>query len=183
MAEGGIGFGRAVEDAAYARGFRVVMCNTDEDPDKESLYLALMRDENIAGVIVSPAPYETPRPANWGLGLPLVMIDRQPPIDGLDSVVLDNVAAAATLTTHLIQQGYRRIAGLFGGSGTTGEERRAGFLGALRDHGLEPVAAELSTDPPFPGYGYTIGFEETFGFPEVVIVGLKPVATDLGEAL
>lgn len=41
---------------------------------------------------------------------------------------------------------------------------------------LEPVAAELRTDPPFPGYGYTIGFEQTFGFPEVVIVGLKPVA-------
>lgn len=41
---------------------------------------------------------------------------------------------------------------------------------------LEPVAPELGTDPPFPGYGYTIGFEQTFGFPEVVIVGLKPVA-------
>ncbi len=135
--------GRAVEDAAYARGFRVVMCNTDEDPDKESLYLALMRDENIAGVIVSPAPYEAPRPADWGLGLPLVMIDRQPPIGGLDSVVLDNVAASATLTTHLIQQGYRRIAGLFGAIGSTGEERREGFLTAVRDHGLAPVAAEF----------------------------------------
>ena len=41
---------------------------------------------------------------------------------------------------------------------------------------LEPVAASMQTDPPFPGYGYTIGFEETFGFPEVVIMGLKPVA-------
>lgn len=41
---------------------------------------------------------------------------------------------------------------------------------------LEPVAADVTTDPPFPGYGYTIGFEQTFGFPEVVIVGLKPVA-------
>ncbi|WP_426571938.1 DUF4262 domain-containing protein [Aquihabitans sp. McL0605] len=41
---------------------------------------------------------------------------------------------------------------------------------------LEPVAANVATDPPFPGYGYTIGFEQTFGFPEVVIVGLKPVA-------
>jgi hypothetical protein len=41
---------------------------------------------------------------------------------------------------------------------------------------LEPVAASYETDPPFPGYGYTIGFEQTFGFPEVVIVGLKPVA-------
>lgn len=41
---------------------------------------------------------------------------------------------------------------------------------------LEPVAANLDTDPPFPGYGYTIGFEQTYGFPEVVVVGLKPVA-------
>jgi Domain of unknown function (DUF4262) len=41
---------------------------------------------------------------------------------------------------------------------------------------LEPVAANLDTDPALPGYGYTIGFEQTFGFPEVVIVGLKPVA-------
>lgn len=41
---------------------------------------------------------------------------------------------------------------------------------------LEPVPATLDTDPPFPSYGYTIGFEQTFGFPELVIVGLKPVA-------
>ncbi|WP_421119104.1 DUF4262 domain-containing protein [Aquihabitans daechungensis] len=41
---------------------------------------------------------------------------------------------------------------------------------------LEPVGANTATDPPLPGYGYTIGFEQTFGFPEVVIVGLKPVA-------
>jgi hypothetical protein len=41
---------------------------------------------------------------------------------------------------------------------------------------LEPVGANTETDPPLPGYGYTIGFEQTFGFPEVCIVGLKPVA-------
>ena len=130
--------GRAVEDAAYERGFRVVMCNTDENPEKEALYLALMRDENVAGVIVSPAPQETPRAHGWGLGMPLVVIDREPPLSGHDSVVLDNAAAAAELTAHLIRQGYRRIAGLFGAIGSTGEERRAGFLQALHDAGLEP---------------------------------------------
>ena len=41
---------------------------------------------------------------------------------------------------------------------------------------LEPVQANLDTDPPLPPYGYTIGFEETYGFGEVCIVGLKPVA-------
>ena len=40
---------------------------------------------------------------------------------------------------------------------------------------LEPVPARTASDPPIPGYSYTIGFEQTFGFPEVLIVGLKPV--------
>ena len=38
----------------------------------------------------------------------------------------------------------------------------------------EPIAPVA--DPPTPGYTYTIGFESTFGEPEVVIFGLAPVA-------
>ena len=38
----------------------------------------------------------------------------------------------------------------------------------------EPVPA--IEDPPRPGYTYTIGFEITYGVPEVVIFGLAPVA-------
>jgi len=37
-----------------------------------------------------------------------------------------------------------------------------------------PVAP--SEDPPTPGYTYTVGFETTYGHPEVVIFGLQPVA-------
>jgi len=133
---------RAVEDAAYERGFRVVMCNTDEDPEKEALYLALMRDENVAGVILSPAPQAGPRPSAWGHGLPLVVIDREAPLSGLDNIVIDNRKAAAALSAHLAMNGYRRIAGLFGAIGSTGEERREGFLQTLQAHGLDPIAAE-----------------------------------------
>lgn len=39
----------------------------------------------------------------------------------------------------------------------------------------EPVAA-ASEPEPTPGYTYTVGFEPTFGQPEVVIYGLQPVA-------
>lgn len=41
---------------------------------------------------------------------------------------------------------------------------------------IEPVAAVLDGERPFPGYVYTIGFPEKFAFPEVVIFGLTPVA-------
>ena len=52
--------GRAVEDAAYEQGYSVLMCNTDENPEKEEMYLNLMHDENVAGIIFSPPNNSVP---------------------------------------------------------------------------------------------------------------------------
>jgi len=41
---------------------------------------------------------------------------------------------------------------------------------------LEPVSPDYSSEPPRPGYSYSIGFPQAFNFPEVVIFGLTPVA-------
>lgn len=41
---------------------------------------------------------------------------------------------------------------------------------------LDAVPTSTDVDPPFPRYAYTIGFEDRFGFPELCIVGLSPVA-------
>ena len=43
---------------------------------------------------------------------------------------------------------------------------------------LEPVSARTDVDPPVPGYAYTIGFPAAFDFPEVLVFGLTPVATN-----
>ena len=48
----------------------------------------------------------------------------------------------------------------------------------VEQHGwaFEAVPAHPELDPPIPGYAYTVGFETAFGFPEVVVFGLTPVA-------
>ncbi|MEO5725091.1 MAG: DUF4262 domain-containing protein [Ilumatobacteraceae bacterium] len=48
----------------------------------------------------------------------------------------------------------------------------------VETHGwaMEPVEARPEADPPIAGYVYTIGFPEAFGFPDVVLFGLQPVA-------
>ncbi len=130
---------RAVEDTAYAHGYRVLLCNTDEDPDKEELYLDLMRAEQVAGVIVSPTRQTIAHFSDLHLDFPVVSIDRSFRNGDVDAVLLDNVAAAQALTTHLIEQGCRRIAGIFGVSSTTGRERRRGYEEALREHGIAPA--------------------------------------------
>ncbi|MEW6637580.1 MAG: LacI family DNA-binding transcriptional regulator, partial [Actinomycetota bacterium] len=68
---------RAVEDAAYRRGYRVLLCNTDEEPEKQRSYLEVLADERVLGVILSPSD---PRGAEISrlldLGIPVVTFDR-----------------------------------------------------------------------------------------------------------
>jgi len=131
---------RAVEDAAYAAGLRVILCNSDEDPEKEAMYLRLMEEERVTGVILSPTRgiAEAQQPVH--LGYPVVLIDRAGPTCGADAVVLDNQQAAQALAEHLAAQGYRRIGGLFGRTSSTGAERQAGFATALARHGITAEA-------------------------------------------
>jgi LacI family transcriptional regulator, fructose operon transcriptional repressor len=144
--------GRAVEDAAYERGYSVLMCNTDENPEKEELYLNLMHDENVAGVIFSPTHQFATKLSTYKPTMPFVIIDRAVESKDMDMVLLDNVAAAYELTTHLIESGYTKIAGLFGDASATGQERSRGFHKALRDNRLTALAAHFVAPQIRQGY-------------------------------
>lgn len=144
--------GRAVEDAAYEQGYSVLMCNTDENPEKEELYLNLLYDENVAGVIFSPTHQFNINSQTYNQKMPFVIIDRSVDSSDVDMVLLDNVAAAYELTEHLINNGYKKLAGLFGDASTTGQERSRGFHKAIKDHHLTPVAAHFIAPRIQQGY-------------------------------
>ncbi|MCF8483291.1 MAG: LacI family transcriptional regulator [Rhodospirillum sp.] len=125
---------RGVEDAAYAAGMRVILCNTDENPDRESMYLRLMQEERVTGLILAPT---------LGMGrltfdFPVVLIDRADPASGHDSVVIDNHRACTELVTHCHDQGYRRIGGLFGNTSATGRQRAEAYRVCMDSLGLTP---------------------------------------------
>ncbi|HDS1510666.1 LacI family DNA-binding transcriptional regulator [Stenotrophomonas maltophilia] len=134
---------RAVEEVAYREGLRVTLCNTDEDPEREALYLQLMHEERISGLIFAPTRTTVGRLERLVLDYPTVLVDRAAPGGSIDSVVLDNPAAMVGLVEHLVARGYRRIGGLFGSTSTTAAERRDGYLAAMRTHGLQPDYREV----------------------------------------
>ncbi len=135
---------RAVEDAAYRRGYRVLLCNTDEEPEKQRSYLEVLADERVLGVILSPSD---PRGAEISrlldLGIPVVAFDRTVEDPRADAVTVDNRGGLRLATRHLIRAGHRRI-GLIGGSRSieTGAERLAGYEAAMLEAHLEPISAE-----------------------------------------
>jgi LacI family transcriptional regulator, fructose operon transcriptional repressor len=129
---------RAVEDTAYEQGYSTFLCNTDENPEKETIYLNLMRDESVAGVIFSPTRQTAANFTTATLDFPTVVVDRSIEYGDADGVLLDNVDAAFRLTMHLLENGYRSIGAICGDMSTTGRERYAGYEKALRTHGLIP---------------------------------------------
>jgi LacI family fructose operon transcriptional repressor len=128
---------RAVEDMAYQQGQRVILCNADEDAQKEAFYLGLMSEENVCGVILSPTLASGAQIDFTDFPFPIITIDRAIAGGTSDAVVLDNQTAAGRLIDHLVKQGYRRIGGLFGSTSATGIARQAGFHQALARHGLQ----------------------------------------------
>lgn len=135
---------RAVEDEAYKAGLRVILCNTDENPEKEAIYLQLMEEERVSGLIFSPTREMLNKLRSESYNFPIVLVDRTDSQSPHDAVVLDNYNAATALVEHLHDQGYRQITGLFGNASTTGIERRAGYEDAMRRLKLTPHARFLS---------------------------------------
>lgn len=131
---------RVVEDVAFQAGLRVILCNTDEDPDKEDIYLKLMEDERATGIILAPTRMTADRKMVPVRNTPAVLIDRAGAYSREDAVVLDNYTAAAMLVEHLWSRGYRRICGLFGNASTTGIERHNGYQAAMSRFELAPEA-------------------------------------------
>ncbi|GAA2309133.1 LacI family transcriptional regulator [Streptomyces violaceusniger] len=125
---------RGVEDAAQRTSLSVVLCNSDEDTDKERRYLEVALGEQMAGVIVAAASQdETDLGPLTDRRVPVVAVDRRPRDAEVDAVQVDNHHGGEVATRHLLQAGYHRIACITGPEGaSTSEERLAGHRTALR---------------------------------------------------
>lgn len=133
---------RAAEQAAIERGYNLIVCNTDESPEREEAYLKALDQQMVVGVILSPVPGEARHLTRYTRhGLQIVTFNRR--LDHLpySSVTANDDKAAFDCVSHLIKEGRTRIAAITGLDGVyTTQKRLSGYRRAL-------VTADLSLDP------------------------------------
>jgi LacI family transcriptional regulator, galactose operon repressor len=147
---------RGIEDVLQADGYTLLLGNTDDNQERERVYLSTLRAEGVAGIILVTADGRTPELRRLlKAKVPLIVIDRVPPGLNVDAVTVANSEGAREATAHLIALGHRRI-GFIGGPAhlSTASERQAGFEGALR-------AAGYASAPELIKYG---DFRQTGGY-------------------
>lgn len=162
---------RGVEDVMGAAGYSVMLCNSDEDVEKEARYLDDLLLSCVAGVIVAPASgHATDLSRLLMQSVPLVAVDRMSAVHDIDTVTVNNVYGAELAAEYLVDGcGVRTPAIITGPRRTsTGTARLNGFVAALRHRGVE-----LAADCVIEGH-HRIGG----GFAAVTDLWRRPIKPD-----
>lgn len=144
---------RVVVAEARARGYTVVVDQTDGDPDRERQLISRSGGaELFDGVILSPLALSGADIAERDSDVPLVLLGERVGATADVHVVIDNVAAAQEATAHLLSLGRRRIAAIGDQPYETGETaqlRTQGFRAAMAAAGVEVDESLVVSVPRF----------------------------------
>ncbi len=130
---------RAIEDVCNKSGYHVIICNADDNPEKEERYIEMLLSKQVDGIIAIPTTnnnelYQKLCKRNY----PLVFIDRVLPDTQVSCMLLDNEKAAKLCVEELMENGYKKIAivTMIPETITPRQERLVGFKKAIKEYGL-----------------------------------------------
>ncbi|MDR8391718.1 LacI family transcriptional regulator [Aliifodinibius sp. S!AR15-10] len=131
---------RGIEDVAYKNKYAVILCNSDENPNKERFYLDVLRSESVDGVILPPI-HQYGKVLDECLieyGIPVVCVDRKLARESVDAVVVNNHKGGYIAVSHLINLGHEQIAIISSSHQFSSfDDRQNGYEQALKDNKLE----------------------------------------------
>lgn len=132
---------RSIEEELYPHKYNVIICQTNEDENREIDNVNTLLNAQVDGILmsISNTSSENDRVIKKVLEkkVPIIFFDRKKNIDGVSTVTINDFNAAYAATKHLIDEGCKKIAYLTGDrSLEIYENRYHGYCQALKDYGL-----------------------------------------------
>ncbi|WP_342387638.1 LacI family DNA-binding transcriptional regulator [Salinicoccus bachuensis] len=140
---------RSIEDFAHGHGYHVIVCNTDNSPEKEADYIRMLLAKQVDGLVVIPTAQ------NGALftelaekDYPVVFVDRYIENVPIQSHMLDNGASVRTAFEHLSERGHREIGFLTEPvEGIVArQERYAAYRGLCASYGIRPLPIQVEKE-------------------------------------
>src|SRR5690606_23272582 len=139
---------RLIESKVYEQGYRIIYCSTNNDVDKARELIQMFYDRQVDGFIITPSDglEDTVKQLQQS-NIPVVLFDRYFPSLETDYVGADNFQGAFDATSHLCQQGYKRIGfvSLYSDQ-TQMKERSDGYLKAMDNNKQQSFIQKVQMD-------------------------------------
>ncbi len=149
---------RAIEDAGFAAGYSVILCNTDLSGEKQNAYLDVLLSHKVDGMILINIGDILPEGLENVIAehIPIIHMNLDKLIPSSDLVMVDNYQGGYLAGQYLLSLNHRRIGCIsFAQSDFYEKKRVVGFRQALIEGGIE-----LSIDTFTVGNGrYDSGYK------------------------
>ncbi len=147
------GIAKGVEGVVSEAGYTVVLADTDRSAHKEERSIDTLVSHQVDGLIVAGSGdgSEGRLERLHDLDTPIVVVGSYEV--NVPSVTVDNEGAGATVTQHLLDEGYHRIGYINGPNDLlVSHERYSGFRRVLETHSLSPARYAEGDFTPAGGY-------------------------------
>ncbi|UOW69236.1 LacI family DNA-binding transcriptional regulator [Paraclostridium bifermentans] len=131
---------RGAEDKAVKEGYNIILCNTDENIDKEIKAFNTLADKMVDGIIFAPSSKIDLNSNEYNLSTkPIVLVDKKLDIKNLKGIVsLDNEEGTYLEINHLVEKNHKRILYLSGPlKNEIARDRLKGYKKALKEANIE----------------------------------------------
>lgn len=147
---------RGAEDALREKGYEIFLCNTIEDPERETAVLSALEDKRVDGAIIcsSRLPDEQLFP-RLQRQQAVVLVNRPAPPEIASSVCVDDASGTMQAVHHLLKTGCEVIGFLSGPLRSHSARQRAqGFEKALSATDRQPEPNLMVSCAPDNEGGY-----------------------------
>ncbi len=129
---------RRVEEAASARGYAILLCNSQNSRQRELQYLDILRSQQVDGLLaVTSGATDELNDFSRLTGAKVLALDRRTPNFSGDWIGVDPYPGACEAIQHLSELGHQRIGVLRGVKGDpSSDERYNAIVQALEEYGL-----------------------------------------------
>lgn len=173
-----------IEKAAYEAGYKVMICQSSEQYEREKENVELLANSMVDGMLIALSKETTSYDHIQHVierGIHVLMFERAVEGFPVSQVLTDDFTGGFEATEHLIDTGCRRIAHITGPESlTVCRQRLEGYRAALRKHGLEfdgelvirsDFTHEASRAATRQFFGLRKPPDAIFGFADIIAIG------------
>lgn len=146
---------RAIEEESYRNGYKILLCNSNNNAEKELMNIQMLNRMKADGIIVVTHSDKTGRKIAK-CDLPVVVLDRRLDVQGeIAYVEANHYIGGRMATEHLLRCGCKNIVLLRGPlEYSSGQQRYLGYQDVCREHDIQEQCIDCI-------YDYEAGLEAT----------------------
>lgn len=129
---------RKIEEKAFKNGYKIIYCSTNNDPEKAKALIETFKVRSVDGLIITPTPnLESTISGLLEEEFAVLLFDRWIPSIDCNYVIVENEKSAFEATTHLINNGCKKIGFITVESDQIQmNDRLTGYINAIEVYGF-----------------------------------------------